>query len=94
MEVDGKEADKIDDKYGQNQSIKASQDDEDDDKRDEVTRHRENFLNIYKENNSKDTNDQDETDLSQGIKFKRDQAEDDSFQLKTSADSDSKKPLI
>ena len=79
----------IDDKYSKGSSrIPAS--DQEEDKRDAATIKRENFLSIYKEGGDNgDGQDNDlEPDLSQGIKFKRDQeADESSFELKTSAES-------
>ena len=65
------------------------------DKRDAVTRHRENFLNVYKEGGDDITAESDEPDLSQGIRYKTTAGEEDSgFELKTSNSSEDKKPLI
>ena len=67
------------------------------DKRDVMTRKREDFLTIYKEDEGKDgkDGDNDEPDLSSGIRFRRDADEEDSgFELKTGSEGTGKKPLI
>lgn len=99
MSVDNDEDakdEKIDDKYSApSKSIPAS---DDDDKRDETTVKRESFLSVYKEGKDGDAADgNDEPDLSNGIRFKRDDEEDDepNFELKTGPESsDGKRPLI
>ena len=97
MSVDGKQPgqDTIDDKYNHsgNSQIKPQPDEED--QRDETTVRRENFLSIYKEGENKDDGEEDGPDLSNGIKFKRDEENEDEFKLKTSKENESgKKPLI
>ena len=68
------------------------------DKRDVRTRKREDFLTIYKEEDEGKegkVGDNDEPDLSNGIRFKRDAHEEDSgFELKTGSEGTGKKPLI
>ncbi len=84
---------KIEDKY--TKQIPATQD-ESEDRRDAITKHRENFLNIYKENNADAGESKEDKDLSNQIRFKRDSEEEESgFELKTAAESQKKnKPLI
>ena len=54
---------------------------------------REEFLNIYKEDNNAGKDGENAgPDLSNGIRFKRDEEEDSGFTLKTSPDG--AKPLI
>lgn len=77
----------------------ADQDDDENDKRDQVTKQRESFLNIYKESDAKaDDDGADEPDLSKGIRFKRDAEDDENgFELKTGPESAANaggKPLI
>ena len=98
MSVDDDESaknEKIEDKYSApSKSIPASDDDE---TRDETTVKRESFLSVYKESNDGDAADgNDEPDLSNGIRFKRDAEEDEpNFDLKTGPESsDGKRPLI
>merc|ERR1712151_144114 len=62
------------------------------DKRDAATVRREDFLNIYKENGDEGEQNGDGVDLSNGIRFKRDE-EENGFDLKTSV-NDGKSPLI
>ena len=83
----------IEDKY--TKQIPASQD-ESDDKRDAITKHRESFLNIYKENIADVGESKEDKDPSDGIRFKRDSEEENSgFELKTATESQKKgKPLI
>ena len=70
-------------KYGNNSQIPPSADADGNDNRDDRTIQRENFLNIYKENDGNDNqNNSNEPDLSNGIRFKRDADEDESgFEL-------------
>lgn len=84
----------IDDKYSK--PIKPLNDSDVEEKRDEMTIKRENFLSIYKEKTDGGDDNTDEPDLSNGIRFKRDQNEDDTeFQMKTGTVVDpGKKPLI
>jgi len=81
----------LDDKY--TTAIPAM--DEAEDKRDEATIKRESFLTIYKEKAGDKETTADEPDLSSGVRFKRDEAEDEEsgFELKTSL-TGGKKPLI
>ena len=60
-----------------------------------MTKRREDFLNIYKEESQDDDKD-DTPDLSNGIKFKREEGEtEDDFKLRTSQLAENgKKPLI
>ena len=87
------------DKYS-NSRIAPSADDEGNDKRDETTKKRENFLSIYKESNNQNDGDgvQDAPDLSNGIRFKRDANDDEpDFELKTggaTAAANGGRPLI
>jgi len=99
MSVDNDESaknEKIEDKYSApSKSIPAT--DDDDERRDETTVKRESFLSVYKENNDADAVEgNDEPDLSNGIRFKRDAEEDEpNFDLKTGPESsDGKRPLI
>ena len=72
MSVDGKEpgSQEIDDKYDQQTTSKVDAQ-KDEDKRDDPTKRREDFLNIYKEDKDKQGDgEDDQPDLSQGIKFK------------------------
>jgi len=87
----------IDDKYSAPTSSIPASDADDKDKRDTRTKGRESFLNIYKENEDGDQDqDNDDPDLSNGIRFKRDENENEpDFELKTGGErSDGKKPLI
>ena len=66
-------------------------------KRDAATVKREEFLNIYKEDKDASGQGEDDTpDLSSGIRFKADEpiGDDSGFELKTSKDAGSGKPLI
>ena len=73
----------------------ASQGTAEEDTRDEVTRGRESFLNIYKDSDENAPAAEEDTDLSGGIKFKRDEDEEDAFKMRTSKDEPSgKRPLI
>ena len=89
----------IDDEYGHlSSAIPESKENESEskgkDKRDKATVRREEFLNIYKEENNAGQDGEDGgPDLSNGIKFKREE-EDSGFTLKTSPDSGQGKPLI
>ena len=98
MSVDGQEPDsqQIDDnKYGHSKSSTTNIKAEDDDKRDDVTKRREDFLNIYSEDKEKKEVEDESTDLSGGIKFKREEETEEDFKLRTSKENaDGKKPLI
>ena len=90
---------KIDDKYSESADSRSTRiapsDDDGEDKRDAMTRKREDFLNIYQENKDGDGEGNDEPDLSNGIKFKRDAEDEDSgFEMKTGNEGSGKKPLI
>ena len=78
----------IEDKYTK-QIPPSSNGEEDKDTRDAVTKHRENFLSIYKEGNDNAADDQsNEPDLSQGIRYKTTADEDESgFELKTGGEN-------
>ena len=94
--VDGQTTsdDIIEDKYGHiGQSIaEVKEDDKSNDKRDKATVRREEFLNIYKEdNNSGEVGPEAGPDLSNGIKIR--QEEEDGFDLKTSPEN-GPRPLI
>ena len=100
MSVDNDEAaadSKIEDKYSKpipssdSKAVDAAED-----KRDSATIQRESFLNIYKEGDEDDLDDGKEPDLSNGIRFKRDEDdEEDNFKLRTQIDTtNGKKPLI
>ena len=66
---------KLEDKYSR--PIPAS-DGGEDDKRDEATIQRENFLNIYQENKDGDAEeDSGAPDLSNGIRYRRDDEDDE-----------------
>ena len=97
--VDGQTTsdDIIDDKYGHiGGSIAEVKEDEGkgQDKRDKATIRREEFLNIYKEeNDSNETGADAGPDLANGIKIRRDEPESQ-FDLKTSPDSGNPRPLI
>jgi len=95
MSVDGQEPgqDEIKDKYKHSENIQIKPQEDGDDERDETTKRREDFLNIYKEDKEDGKGDDETPDLSNGIKFKRDEEEEDKFDLKTSKDNE-KKPLI
>ncbi len=87
----------IDDKYSAPTTSIPASDADDEDKRDTRTKGRESFLNIYKENEDGDQDQgNDDPDLSNGIRFKRDESENEpDFELKTGGErSDGKKPLI
>ena len=73
MDVDNENEQQLEDKY--TSQIAPTPDDETD-KRDAVTVGRENFLSIYKDRQGGDDDQNDEPDLANGIKFRRD-AEDD-----------------
>ena len=61
-----------------------SSEDQEDDKRDDVTKDRESFLSIYKENKGGDADGNEEPDLTNGIRYKTDARDDDpEFELKT-----------
>ena len=82
---------KLEDKYSR--PIPASAGGEDD-KRDEATIQRENFLNIYQENKDVDADeDSGAPDLSNGIRYRRDDEDEDQFEMRTSKEN-GKKPLI
>ena len=97
--VDGQTTsdDIIDDKYGHiGGSIAEVKEDESkgQDKRDKATIRREEFLNIYKEeNDSNETGADAGLDLANGIKIRHDEPESQ-FDLKTSPDSGNPRPLI
>ena len=88
--------DVIYDKYGMLDSKEKHDDDKEDSKKDLATIKREDFLSIYKESDNVDVaGDQDAPDLSNGIRFKRDEDSDPSFDLMTSVkDSKAGRPLI
>lgn len=74
-----------------------SSEDQEDDKRDDVTKDRESFLSIYKENKGGDADGNEEPDLTNGIRYKTDARDDDpEFELKTGNEGQSNggKPLI
>ena len=81
MDVDNENEQQLEDKY--TSQIAPTPDDEND-KRDAVTVGRENFLSIYNERQGGDDDQNDEPDLTNGIKFRRDAEDDqDGFELKT-----------
>ena len=90
----------LDDEYGHlGQNIPESKENDSEnkgnEKRDKATVRREEFLNIYKEENNEGQDGENAgPDLTNGIKFKRDEEEDSGFTLKTSLDSGQGKPLI
>lgn len=94
-EADNDESFNRDKKYT-SQIPGSEEGEQDEDKRDEVTKKRENFLNIYKENQDGDANGNDEPDLSNGIRYKTDaRDEDPEFELKTGNEgSGNRKPMI
>ena len=55
---------------------------------------REEFLSIYKEGKDADDRKDDQPDLSNGIRFRRDEEDESDFKLKTQQDTDSARPLI
>ena len=59
----------------------APSEDKKEDKRDDVTQGRENFLNIYKEGGDDGESKNDDPDLANGIRFKREEEEDSGFEL-------------
>jgi len=85
---------KLDDKYSRiGPSAEALEEEED--KRDANTIRRETFLNVVKDRSDREEDGGlDGPDLSNGIKFRRDEGDTDpDFELKTSAEA-KKKPLI
>ena len=76
MDVDNANEQQIEDKY--TSRIDATPDNADEnDRRDAVTVGRENFLSIYNERQGGGDDDQnDEPDLTNGIKFRRDEEDD------------------
>jgi len=89
----------LDDEYGHiRDNIPESKDNNDENKgykRDAATVRREDFLNIYKDKDDAEQESGDGVDLSNGIRFKRDEHEENGFKMKTSAsDGLGKSPLI
>ena len=85
--------DLLDDKYGHlGDNIPESKENESEnkgkDKRYKATVRREEFLNIYKEENDAGNDGENAgPDLSNGIRFKRDEEDESGFTLKTTPDS-------
>ena len=90
MSVDGKEpgSQDIDDKYSQQDTSSKVDASKDEDKRDDLTKRREDFLNIYKEDKEKKGDgEDDQPDLSNGIKFKQDDESEEAFKMRTSKEA-------
>ena len=87
----------LDDKYGHlGDNIPESKENESENKgKDKATVKREEFLNIYKEDkNAGKDGEEAGPDLSNGIRFRRDEEDESGFTLKTTPDSGQGKPLI
>ena len=77
--------DAVDDKYGHlGGGMPEAKENEEDKGKDVARVRREEFLNIYKEENTGQEDEGGQTDLSNGIRFKRDEEDESGFTLKTS----------